>query len=65
MRSISDIVSILSQACEMVEESLCENVWTGMAVINSMVIYFRNNPVFAVKYQSHKLYREELIHQLV
>ena len=65
MRSISDMVSILSQDCEMVEESLCENVSTGMAVINSMVIYFRNNPVFVVKYQSHKLYREELIHQLV
>ena len=30
-----------------------------------MVIYFRNNPEFAAKYQSHKLYRVELIHQLV
>ena len=36
-----------------------------LAVINSVVIYFRNNPEFAGKYQSHKLYRAELIHQLV
>ena len=36
-----------------------------LSVINSMVIYNKNNPVFAAKYQSHKLYRVELIHQLV
>ena len=35
-----------------------------LAVINSMVIYFRNNPEFAAKYQSHKLCRVQLIHQL-
>ena len=35
-----------------------------MAVINSMVIFLKNSE-FAVKYQSHKLYRVQLIHQIV
>ena len=63
MWSISGIVSILLQNCEMVGESPCGMF--ELAVINNIVIYFRNNLEFAAKYQSHRLYRVELIHQLV
>ena len=36
-----------------------------MCVINSMCIYLEKNPEFGEKRNSHKLYREVLVHQLV
>ena len=35
------------------------------SVINNMIIYHNRHPDLANKYQSHKKYREELIHELV
>ena len=35
-----------------------------MCVINSMCIYIKQNPEFAKKRNSHKIYREVLVHQL-
>jgi len=36
-----------------------------LCVINSMIIYFKKHPEFQQKYQSHKKFREMLVHDLV
>ena len=57
-------IHFVAKLCNGARKSLWECL-NWHAVINSMVIYFKSNSEFAVKYQTHKLYRVELIHQPV